>query len=170
MRASARMSLRHVGLRAVRTPRAAAASLLGGAQMRTAVLPAMIAAGPRGMATSSELGVPAGGFGMWVDNQWTSAAGGAMMEVLAPRDGKLLTTVAAATAEDVERAVSSAAACFANPEWSGPAGASKRAGVLRAAASLLREPARRTALAELESADCGKPIREAEADMDVCAA
>lgn len=93
-----------------------------------------------------------------------------MMEVLAPRDGKLLTTVAAATAEDVERAVSSAAACFANPEWSGPAGASKRAGVLRAAASLLREPARRTALAELESADCGKPIREAEADMDVCAA
>eukprot|EP01052_Picozoa_sp_SAG31_P035553 SAG31_NODE_4307_length_3369_cov_2.579205_1_plen_232_part_10 len=89
--------------------------------------------------------------------------------MLSPRDGKLLTTIPDASAADVAAAIDSAASCFADKQWSGPAAAERRATVLRRVASLLREPERRAHLVRLESADCGKPLREAEADIDFCA-
>ncbi|MCP1652755.1 aldehyde dehydrogenase family protein [Pseudomonas nitroreducens] len=100
---------------------------------------------------------------LYIDGQWQSPAQGGRFEVYEPSSEAVLTEVAAATGEDVDRAVQSARRAFDEGEW-GRSSGKERAGYLRAIADNLR--GRRENLARLEVQDNGKPLPEAQWDID----
>jgi acyl-CoA reductase-like NAD-dependent aldehyde dehydrogenase len=103
---------------------------------------------------------------LYIDGAFTDAADGATIEAVSPRDGSVITKVAAAGPEDVNRAVASARRAFGG--WAG-ASPRRRKKVLLAFAELVRENA--AELARLESLDVGKPIRDSrKVDVPTCAA
>ncbi|HEV7249913.1 MAG TPA: aldehyde dehydrogenase [Shinella sp.] len=65
--------------------------------------------------------------GLFIDGGWTQPLNGGRLDVLSPIDGKVLTTIADAGAEDVDRAVRTARAAFEKGAWSrmAPAGRKK---------------------------------------------
>ncbi|RMF11975.1 MAG: aldehyde dehydrogenase family protein [Candidatus Dadabacteria bacterium] len=92
-----------------------------------------------------------------IDGEWVPASDGGQIDVIDPASGGVLTKVAAATADDVDRAVE-AAARARHGKW-GKLSASRRAKLLWAIADLIDQHA--DELAQLESLDTGKPILEA---------
>jgi lactaldehyde dehydrogenase/glycolaldehyde dehydrogenase len=94
-----------------------------------------------------------------VDGSWGGASG-ASFEVYDPTNGTTLATLASATAEDVERALTSAKA--AQRDWAGtPAG--ERGAHVRAMADLI--DANGDALARLLSREVGKPVAQAQGEI-----
>lgn len=90
---------------------------------------------------------------------------GGTFETRDPATGEVLATLAAAGERDVDAAVRAArAAVDRGGEWEVPA---NRVGVLNAVAIRIRE--RGEELAALESADTGKPMSQARADVAACA-
>jgi len=69
--------------------------------------------------------------GLLIDNQDVAATGGATFTRMNPISGEVATTAAAATLDDVKRAVDSAAAAF--PEWSKSSPKTRRTILLKAA-------------------------------------
>ncbi|WP_207888270.1 aldehyde dehydrogenase family protein [Pseudomonas sp. 30_B] len=100
---------------------------------------------------------------LYIDGQWQAPAQGGRFEVYEPSSEAVLTEVPAATGEDVDRAVQSARRAFDEGEWGRSTG-KERAGYLRAIADNLR--GRREDLARLEVQDNGKPLPEAQWDID----
>src|SRR5260370_42405230 len=94
---------------------------------------------------------------LFIDGNRADAATGDTFATINPATGCEICRVQSAGAEDVERAVVSAAKGFS--VWSAMTG-TERGRVLSRAARLLRE--RNRELAELEVLDTGKPIQEAE--------
>src|SRR5947209_1143211 len=91
---------------------------------------------------------------MFVNGEWITGSGG-MMEVVNPATEEVVHRVPRATKEDVDRAVRAAREAFDDGRWSG-LGVGERANYLLKLAEIL---ARRTPeLAELETAETGKPI------------
>jgi acyl-CoA reductase-like NAD-dependent aldehyde dehydrogenase len=97
---------------------------------------------------------------LFIGGRWREAADGARTEVVDPSRGAVLTTVAAASAADVDAAVRAARDAFDDGTWSGLSGR-ERGRVLHRVAELIRENA--DTIAELESLDVGKPITLAHA-------
>jgi betaine-aldehyde dehydrogenase len=83
------------------------------------------------------------------------AAAGGTIDVLNPHDATLITAIAAAEAEDVDRAVAAAQRAF--PAWSRMA-AAERGRLLLKLADLIEANAEE--LAQLETLDTGHPIRD----------
>lgn len=98
---------------------------------------------------------------LYIDGALVDAASGETFETVNPATGEVLCRVQRANAADVDRAVASAQAGFA--QWSRMTGA-ERGRILNRAARLLRE--RNDEIAHLEVLDTGKPISEA-ASVDV---
>ena len=98
---------------------------------------------------------------LFIGGKWVSPAAGGALEVVSPATEAVVGHIGAATAADVDAAVAAARAAF--PGWRRTSGAG-RAAVLRRIAAGVRE--RKAELAVLEARDCGKPIDEAEWDMD----
>lgn len=98
--------------------------------------------------------------GTLVGGHWGPAAGGRTFEVADPATGEVLFDVADATADDGRRALDSAADA-AGP-WRAVA-PRERSEVLRAAYE--RITARTDAFASLITAECGKPLAEARAEV-----
>lgn len=103
----------------------------------------------------------ASSYGLFIDGEFTEAAGGAMKTVN-PATEEVLADVAVADEADVDRAV--AAARRAQEKVWGPMPGAERAKYLFRIARLLAERAREFAV--LETLDNGKPIRESR-DVDV---
>ncbi len=97
---------------------------------------------------------------LFVDGAFVDASDGSTFDTLNPATGDLLATVAHATGADVVRAV--AAARRAQPAWE-QMGIGDRTRVLRKTAELIVRDAE--ALAQLESADAGKPISDCRAQI-----
>ncbi|MEQ1577413.1 MAG: betaine-aldehyde dehydrogenase [Hyphomicrobium sp.] len=93
----------------------------------------------------------------YIDGHFVSAQGGETFDNVNPATGELISRVEVALQSEVEQAVRSAEQGF--KRWSAMSG-SERGRVLNKAAHLMR--ARNRELAELEVADTGKPIQEAE--------
>jgi betaine-aldehyde dehydrogenase len=99
---------------------------------------------------------------MLIGGEWVEAAAGRTLEVRNPATDEVVALVPDAGAEDVDRAVRAARRAF-DEGWRDTT-AQRRGRVLFRIAEAIR--ARRTELAELETVNSGKPIVEAEFDID----
>lgn len=104
--------------------------------------------------------------GIFIDNQWRESLGGGAVDVYAPAEGKIFTTIAAGTEADIDRAVRAARRALEEGAW-GRMTAVERGRLLSKMAVVVADHAEE--LAQLEARDTGKPIRQARADMVACA-
>ncbi|QHY97773.1 Putative aldehyde dehydrogenase AldA [Streptomyces sp. S4.7] len=105
-------------------------------------------------------------YGLFIDGEFTDAADGKVFKTVSPATEEVLSEVARAGAEDVDRAVKAARKAFT--KWSALPGA-ERAKYLFRIARIIQERSRE--LAVLETLDNGKPIRETrDADLPLVAA
>jgi phenylacetaldehyde dehydrogenase len=100
----------------------------------------------------------AGKHQLLIDGKWVAAKSGKTFAVVDPATGQAIAKVAEADAADVEEAVKSARRAFEEGPWSriSPLGRSK---LIWKLADLLEQNA--DEIAEIESLDNGKPIRDA---------
>lgn len=94
-----------------------------------------------------------------------TGAGGEVLAVEDPATLDIIARVSEATAQDVDRAVTSAAGAYERL-WRDMPGRD-RGRILAGVAAALRDEA--SALAELESLDTGKPLRQARSDVETAA-
>lgn len=99
-----------------------------------------------------------------IGGELVAAAAGGVLQTQDPASGGVLATVADGGRQDVDAAV--AAARDAQRGW-GDTSPAERARVLSDIAARIREQAH--ALAEIETRDTGKPLRQAQADVQVAA-
>ncbi|MEU9124080.1 aldehyde dehydrogenase family protein [Streptomyces sp. NPDC048506] len=105
-------------------------------------------------------------YGLFVDGEFAPASDGKVFKTVSPATEEVLSEVAQASADDVDRAVKAARKAF--EKWSALPGA-ERAKYLFRIARIIQERSRE--LAVLESLDNGKPIRESrDADLPLVAA
>ncbi|WP_457946761.1 aldehyde dehydrogenase family protein [Pseudarthrobacter sp. alpha12b] len=100
---------------------------------------------------------------LFIGGSWTAASDGGTRDIHCPADGKLVGSVAEATAADAERAVHAARASFDAGEWAGKSPL-ERGTFLLQVANRLRE--RKDDFARAETLDTGKRLVESEIDMD----
>ncbi|WP_217482529.1 aldehyde dehydrogenase [Sphingomonas sp. CL5.1] len=98
---------------------------------------------------------------LYIGGQWVAPGDGEVIDTIDPSTGRLWAKVAVGGAADIDRAVAAAREAFEGPWRRMPAW--ERAGLIRRFAELYREQAPR--LAELETRDCGRAIRETRADV-----
>lgn len=99
---------------------------------------------------------------LFINGEWVAPARGGSFDTRDPATETAIAQVAAATQEDVDRAVQAARVAFDNGVWPTLSGQA-RAGYLRRIASLIRD--KQQMLAELEVRDNGKPLSEALWDI-----
>ncbi|WP_328912298.1 MULTISPECIES: NAD-dependent succinate-semialdehyde dehydrogenase [unclassified Streptomyces] len=102
--------------------------------------------------------------GLLIDGVWAEAAGGKRFDVLDPASGRRVGSAADAGADDVARAVDAAAAAL--PAWRSTT-AHERARVLRQSATVIRD--RADGIAEVMTAEQGKPLTEARGEVEYAA-
>lgn len=103
---------------------------------------------------------------LYINGGWVAPKSGERLPVINPATEKAIGSIPAASKEDVDLAVQAARAAFSRNrgrDWPRTTGA-HRAGLLKAMAARITE--RKSELAQLESMDCGKPLDEAEWDLD----
>jgi betaine-aldehyde dehydrogenase len=99
---------------------------------------------------------------LFIDGQWVAPVLGGKLEVFNPANGEVFHSIAAASAQDIDRAVSAARRAFDEGVWPRLSGR-ERASYLRRMAEAIR--GRLHAIAEIEVRDNGKPRPEAEWDI-----
>lgn len=105
-------------------------------------------------------------YGLFIDGEFVDAADGKVFKTVSPSTEEVLSEVAQAGTEDVDRAVKAARRAF--EKWSALPG-SERAKYLFRIARIIQERSRE--LAVLETLDNGKPIKETrDADLPLVAA
>lgn len=97
---------------------------------------------------------------LFIDNAYVDPGAGRRFDAVDPATGELITTLAHADADDVDRAVRSAHAAFR--EWRRTTPAARSALLMKAAVAI---DARRDEIAALETLDMGKPLRESYANV-----
>ncbi|GAQ87015.1 aldehyde dehydrogenase [Klebsormidium nitens] len=103
---------------------------------------------------------------LFINGTWVAPVLNERLPIINPATEESIGAIPAATAEDVDKAVKAARDAFTRnggKDWARATGA-VRAKYLRAIAAKVTE--RKSQLAQLESMDNGKPIDEAEWDMD----
>ncbi|WP_152049581.1 aldehyde dehydrogenase family protein [Tautonia marina] len=98
-----------------------------------------------------------------IDNEWVSPKGGDSFDTYNPATGEVIASVAAASADDVDRAVRAARRALETGPW-GSMDAAERGKLMYDLADLIERDAE--ALAQLESLNCGKTIRDARGDLN----
>lgn len=103
--------------------------------------------------------------GVFIGNRWSPAVSGKEIDVFAPAEGRVFARIAAGGAEDIDRAVKAARRAHEG-EW-GRLAAFERGRLLSRLGLLILDNA--DELAALEARDCGKPMKQAKADIAACA-
>jgi len=101
----------------------------------------------------------------FIGNAWRAPAGGDMLPMIDPSDGTQFATIARGNASDIDSAVQAARAAF-NGAW-GKIAPVERGRKLAALSRAILD--RVDELALLEARDCGKPMKQARADVVACA-
>ncbi|GAA3625495.1 aldehyde dehydrogenase family protein [Lentzea roselyniae] len=101
-----------------------------------------------------------------IDGKRVPAADGRTFTVLDPAQGTTIAEVSLAGKSDVDQAVAAARAAFTAPAWARMRAADRGRLLYRIAEAIRRDTDR---LARLESLDVGKPLRQAEADVEAAA-
>lgn len=104
--------------------------------------------------------------GIFINNNWEHSHAGAVLDVIAPADGKSFGTIAAGDAFDVAKAVGAARAAYETGSWGCMPAYERGRLLLKLSQSILDNVEDLTAL---EARDTGKPLRQARADIEVCA-
>jgi betaine-aldehyde dehydrogenase len=100
---------------------------------------------------------------MWIGGEWVGASDGGLRDVINPADGTVMARVPEATKADVDKAVRAARKAFDEGPW--PKGTARDRGtVLFKVAEAIRAKAQ--AFAETDTRNMGKPIVEAEFDVN----
>lgn len=101
---------------------------------------------------------------LYIDGEWKESSSGAKVETLNPATGEVLAEVTQATEEDVNAAVAAAKKSFYETrEWRDMDSQTRSDFILKIADAM---DAVRDELAMLDCIDMGKPLREAEGDVD----
>ena len=100
---------------------------------------------------------------MYINGEWVDSKSGETFPVYDPSTEEVIAQVPDANAEDVDRAVAAAKAAFEDGRWSQTT-AQERGRVLFRLAEKIRQNAAK--LAEIECRNTGKPIVEAEFDIN----
>src|SRR5262249_40989941 len=100
---------------------------------------------------------------MYVNGEWVESASGKTLPVYDPATEEVIAQVPDANGDDVDRAVAAARTAFDDGPWSSTT-AQERGRALFRLAEKVRANA--TTVAELEARNCGKPIVEAEFDIN----
>ncbi|MEU8757331.1 aldehyde dehydrogenase family protein [Streptomyces chartreusis] len=100
---------------------------------------------------------------LYIDGEWTQAAGGARREVVNPYDASVVTTVDEADATDVDRAVRAARRAFDKGEWANAPTRHRADLLLRVRDLLLRD---KEDIARTETLDTGKTLTEGRIDVE----
>ena len=100
---------------------------------------------------------------MHINGEWVEAAAGGYLPVYDPSTEDIIAEVPDAAAADVDRAVAAARAAFDSGPWPSTTAQERGRILFRLAERVRKEPA---TLAELESRNSGKPIVEAEFDIN----
>ncbi|MBI4336510.1 MAG: aldehyde dehydrogenase family protein [Chloroflexi bacterium] len=104
---------------------------------------------------------------LFINGQWVDASGGRTLPTVNPATEEVITQIAEASQEDVDRAVKAARAAFDSGKWSERKGRD-RGKILWKIGELLRQRTDEVAL--LETLDNGKPIFESgKIDVPFCA-
>ncbi len=94
---------------------------------------------------------------MYINGEWVESVSGQTFDTLNPATGEILATLYEAGPDDVDRAVEAARAAFDNGPWS-KMSAAERSRLIYKLADLMETHSEE--LAQLDSLDNGKPIRE----------
>jgi len=101
----------------------------------------------------------------FIANRWVAAATGAVLPMIDPSYGEAFASIAAGGAVDIDRAVDAARQAY-DGAWGRMSPAEKG----RLLAKLGREiQDHADELAQIEARDCGKPLKQARADVAACA-
>lgn len=98
----------------------------------------------------------------FINGAWTCGAGTAVREVVNPATGKVIAKVAEGTVADVDAAVSAARNAFEDGPWRTTPTLARAALLLKLADAVQADA---TAFAKIDTENCGKPLRESEADV-----
>jgi len=101
----------------------------------------------------------------FINNRWVAPASGEFIPVINPSDGQTFEQLARGNAQDIDVAVRAARAAFEGP-W-GRLTATERGRLLQKLSQAMLDHAEE--LAQLESQDCGKPLKQARADVTAIA-
>ncbi len=104
--------------------------------------------------------------GCFINNRWEKVSSGKTVDVVAPAEGIVFAEISASGAEDVDRAVKAARAAFEGGTWSKLTATERGRLLSKLGAAIL---ANADELTELEARDCGKPIKQARADIEASA-
>ena len=96
----------------------------------------------------------------FIDNQWVSGTSSQTIDVIDPATGETFDTLQRGNAADIDQAVQSARRAYEGA-W-GQLTAAERGRLLMKLAYKLQDHAEE--LAQIESRDCGKPLKQACAD------
>jgi len=101
----------------------------------------------------------------FINNRWVAPASGDSIPVINPSNGQTFDNLARGNAQDIDVAVRAARAAFEGP-W-GRLTATERGRLLQKLSQAMLDHAEE--LAQLESQDCGKPLKQARADVTAIA-
>ncbi|SHJ79995.1 betaine-aldehyde dehydrogenase [Anaerocolumna jejuensis DSM 15929] len=100
----------------------------------------------------------------YIDGEWVPALSGGTREIINPATGEVIAKTAEGNIEDVRLAIAAAKEAFyVTGEWR-RMDSQKRADIILKIADIMEE--RREELARTDTLDNGKPLREAEGDVD----
>lgn len=100
---------------------------------------------------------------LYINGQWLAPFSNKYFDDVNPATEEVIARIAEAGQTDVDRAVQAARSAFDSTDWPLTTGA-HRASVLRKIAQLVKD--HKPKLAALETADCGKGLKESEWDVD----
>ncbi|MBP1970048.1 aldehyde dehydrogenase (NAD+) [Virgibacillus natechei] len=100
---------------------------------------------------------------MYINGKWVNSKNGKNIEVKNPSSGEVIATIPRGEGEDVDKAVKSAKQAFNSEAWRNVK-PHERGDLLFQIAEKIKE--NRDELAELETADVGKPLTQGYADID----
>jgi len=101
----------------------------------------------------------------FIDNRWVASASGATLPMIDPSDGEPFAAIARGNGPDVDAAVHAARTAF-DGAWGRLAPAEKGRLLFALSRAILDRAAE---LAMIEARDCGKPLKQASADVAACA-
>lgn len=113
-----------------------------------------------------EIGSASSAKGIFINNAWMPSDSGEVLDVITPVDGRSIGLIAAGTESDVNRAVAAARAAYETGSW-GRLTAPERGRLLQKLGYAILDNI--DDLAGLEARDTGKPMKQARADIEVCA-